>query len=114
MEDGEDGQDFLQNFAKGGYGELDYELEAKNQRLFQEEMRARSCPVVVPNVYNDYTTRRVLTTQWMDGIRLSDAPPETIRRLIPIGVELFLCQLLDIGAFHGKKMFSLHPHLGFA
>ena len=94
-------KDFLQNFAKGGYGELDYELEAKNQRHFQDEMKARACPVVIPNVYDDLTSRRVLTTQWMDGIRLSDADPDTIRKLIPVGVELFLCQLLDIGAFHG-------------
>jgi len=95
-------KDFLQNFAKGGYGELDYELEANNQKHFQHEMDIRGCQVVIPDVHDDYTTRRVLTTQWIDGIRLSDAPPETIRRLIPIGVELFLCQLLDIGAFHGE------------
>jgi aarF domain-containing kinase len=94
-------KDFLENFAMGGYGELDYELEAQNQRHFQEQMNIRSCPIVIPNVYDNLTTRRVLTTEWMDGIRLSDADPETIRRLIPVGVELFLCQLLDIGAFHG-------------
>lgn len=98
--------EFLQNFAKGSYGELDYELEAKNQRYFQQEMKNRSCPVVIPDVYDKYTSRRVLTTQWMDGIRLSDADPETIRRLIPVGVELFLTQLLDIGAFHAD------PHPG--
>ena len=91
---------FLENFAKGGYGELDYELEARNQRHFKDEMKVRSCPVVIPRVYDEYTSRRVLTTQWMDGIRLSDAEPEVIRELIPVGVELFLCQLLDIGAFH--------------
>ena len=71
---------------------------------FQKEMDMRSCPVLIPDVLPDLTTRRVLTTQWMDGIKLSDAPPETIRRLIPVGVELFLCQLLDIGAFHGEFM----------
>ena len=95
-------KEFLQNFAQGGYGELDYELEAENQRVFQKEMEMRSCPVVIPDVFNNLTTQRVLTTQWMDGIRLSDAPPDTIRKLIPVGVELFLCQLLDIGAFHGE------------
>jgi aarF domain-containing kinase len=106
-------KDFLENFAMGGYGELDYELEAQNQQHFQEEMDIRSCPIVIPNVYNKLTTRRVLTTEWIDGIRLSDADPETIRRLIPVGVELFLCQLLDIGAFHGSYarsgLFDVHP-----
>ena len=98
---------FLENFAKGGYGELDYELEARNQHHFQNEMKARSCPVVIPNVYDDYTSRRALTTQWMDGIRLSDAEPDVIRKLIPVGVELFLCQLLDIGAFHAGTLLSV-------
>lgn len=97
---------FLQNFAAGGYGELDYQLEAQNQHAFQREMDMRSCPVVIPNVHDNLTTQRVLTTQWMDGIRLTDAPPETIRKLIPVGVELFLTQLLDVGAFHAD------PHPG--
>ena len=43
----------------------------------------------------------------MDGIRLSDAEPEVIRKLIPVGVELFLCQLLDIGAFHAGTLLSV-------
>ena len=98
--------EFLQNFAKGSYEELDYEQEARNQKHFQNEMKRRSCAVVIPNVYDEYTSRRVLTSQWMDGIRLSDADPDTIRRLIPVGVELFLTQLLDIGAFHAD------PHPG--
>ena len=96
-------KEFLRNYAHGSYGELDYELEAKNQMQFQHELKIRNCPVDVPRVYTENTTRRVLTTQWIDGIRLSDSSPETIRRLIPVGVELFLCQLLDIGAFHGKQ-----------
>merc|ERR1719148_251588 len=69
-------------------------------------MNIRSCPVIIPNVHDNLTTQRVLTTQWIDGIRLTDSPPETIRKLIPVVVELFLTQLLDIGAFHAD------PHPG--
>lgn len=77
-----------------------------NQIHFQKELKDRNCKVIVPNVYQQYTTEKVLTTQWIEGIKLADSSNETIRRLIPVGVELFLTQLLDIGAFHAD------PHAG--
>lgn len=60
----------------------------------------------VPNVYDDYCTQRILTTEWIQGVKLADSPKEKIRELIPVGVELFLTQLLDIGEFHAD------PHPG--
>ena len=36
----------------------------------------------------------------MDAIKLADADKRQIRKLIPAGVELFLTQMLDVGAFH--------------
>ncbi len=95
-----------ESFACGSYSELDYENEARNQMYFYHEFQQRSLPVVIPYVYTDYTTRTVLTSQWIDGIKLADAPVEQIRALIPIGVELFLTQLLDLGIFHAD------PHVG--
>lgn len=99
----------VDSFAQGSYLELDYENEAKNQIFFRQELeRRRFCNnnVYIPHVYTDYTTRRVLTTEWIDGIKLADAPKETIARLIPVGVELFLTQLLELGKFHSD------PHPG--
>ena len=87
--------------------ELDYEQEAANQRHFKSELAKRDCHrVYVPNVYDQFTTEKVLTTQWIDGVPLANSSTETIRELIPVGVELFLTQLLDIGAFHAD------PHPG--
>ena len=97
---------FFDAFSKGSYSELDYENEARNQIHFQRELAERNCRVKVPNVYNDYSTRRVLTTEWIEGVKLADSSKETIRKLIPVGVELFLTQLLDMGAFHSD------PHPG--
>jgi aarF domain-containing kinase len=88
------------SFAKASYAELDYEQEAANQVKFRKELASRHCPVVVPKVFHEYTTERVLTSEWIEGIKLADSDNETIRRLIPVGVELFLTQLLDIGSFH--------------
>lgn len=96
-------------FSQGSYSELDYEQEAKNQQLFQSELLKKgmgSDKVKIPNVFLDFTTQRVITTEWVDGIPLAKCSTKTIQRLIPIGVELFLVQLLDIGMFHAD------PHPG--
>lgn len=98
--------DFIDCFARGSYMELDYKNEASNQQYFRSEFLERGCPVHIPIVHDKFTTRRVLTTEWVDGVKLADAGEKTIRRLIPVGVELFLTQLLDIGAFHAD------PHPG--
>ena len=97
---------FFDAFSKGSYSELDYENEARNQIHFQKELADRNCKVKVPDVYQEYCTQRVLTTEWIEGVKLADSSKETIRELIPIGVELFLTQLLDMGAFHSD------PHPG--
>lgn len=93
-------------FAKGSYLELDYENEASNQKLFVHEFQKRGSDVFIPAVYTQFSSRRVITTEWVDGIKLADADQNLIRRLIPVGVELFLTQLLDIGHFHAD------PHPG--
>ena len=88
---------------------MDYEQEAKNQIHFQQELAKRGMgndKVIIPNVFLDYTTRRVICTEWVDGVPLANCSPDTIQKLIPIGVELFLIQLLDIGLFHAD------PHAG--
>jgi ubiquinone biosynthesis protein len=66
--------------------------------------------VVVPRVVWRHTTRRVLTTEFVDGWRLSelgDAERAGIdaRRLAAHGAEVFLRQVLLHGRFHA----DLHP-----
>jgi aarF domain-containing kinase len=96
-----------ESFASGSYTELDYVREAANQIRFQKELLERGCAVVIPDVYTEYTTEKMMTSQWIDGVKLADAPKEKIRELIPVGVELFLTQLLDIGAFHAGECASM-------
>lgn len=94
-------------WAAGTYGELDYVEEAKNQEYFRTEllqrMRGR---VYVPAVDHTLTSKRVLVSEWVDGPRLADCAPEVIRKLVPVGVECFVAQLLDMGRFHAD------PHPG--
>jgi predicted unusual protein kinase regulating ubiquinone biosynthesis (AarF/ABC1/UbiB family) len=99
-------EDLFDTFSRGSYSELDYEKEAAYQIMFKTEFAKRKCRVKVPSVYLDLTTQRVLTSEWIQGVKLADAPKDVIRKLIPVGVELFLTQLLDIGTFHAD------PHPG--
>jgi predicted unusual protein kinase regulating ubiquinone biosynthesis (AarF/ABC1/UbiB family) len=88
-------------FCKGAYGELDYEHEAANQRRFKDAISSGPASlrdVYVPEVR--LATRRVLITDWVEGERLSQASQPTIKRLVPLGVELFCWQLLDLGFYH--------------
>jgi predicted unusual protein kinase regulating ubiquinone biosynthesis (AarF/ABC1/UbiB family) len=54
--------------------ELDYELEASNQRRIERLMRGHPF-VRVPRVYTDLSTRRVLVSEYVEGERF-----ETVRR----------------------------------
>lgn len=96
----------VDTFAKGSYMELDYENEAQNQKYIKQELLKRKCDVKIPTVYDKYTSQRVITSEWIDGIKLADAPPDVIYSLIPTGIDLFITQLLDIGLFHSD------PHPG--
>jgi len=94
-------------WARGTIGELDYEAEAAHQERFRTELgRTFAGRVYVPSVYHALTSRRVLVTEWIEGPRLADCPPEVVRELCPVGIECFLSQLLDIGLFHSD------PHPG--
>jgi len=90
--------------------ELDYEAEARNAEKFAELCRGRR-HVRVPSIHRDYCTSRVLTMDYVDGIKLSDR-----ERLEEAGLsarvlaeryaaQIFRQTLVD-GFFHGD------PHPG--
>lgn len=47
-----------------------------------------------------------MTSEWVNGVKLTTLPVEEIRTLVGVGQEAFLTQLLEIGFFHGD------PHPG--
>lgn len=63
--------------------ELDFEQEANNAmttaKLIAEEPRLRD-KVHVPHVYDKYTTKKVMTAEWIDGIRMTDR--NNVRKLM--------------------------------
>ncbi|NBD23531.1 ABC1 kinase family protein [Paenibacillus glycinis] len=90
--------------------ELDYTLEARNAERFMAQ--SQSLPHVhVPDVYWDYSSKRVLTMAYMDGIKLSDREQLEragldARKLADRFATTILHQVLVAGLYHGD------PHPG--
>jgi predicted unusual protein kinase regulating ubiquinone biosynthesis (AarF/ABC1/UbiB family) len=49
--------------------------------------------VYVPETFPELSTRKVLVTEWIDGIKLSQCEPSEIKELIALGQEAFLVQV---------------------
>ncbi|CAM6091149.1 unnamed protein product [Calypogeia fissa] len=64
----------LDTWAVRFFDELDYIQEAKNGEQFAENMKSLA-NVTVPAVYMEYTSRKVLTTQWVDGEKSRKVDP---------------------------------------
>ena len=100
----------VEDFAKTLLRELDYDREARNTEQvfhnFADDKR-----VLIPRVYRQYSTPRVLIEDYIKGYKLSDI--EGIdqqgwsrRNLSRLGTEAFLSQIL----LHG--FFQADPHPG--
>ncbi len=92
------------------FEEMDYIHEGENAERFYQ-LYGHLKDVYVPKIYWEYTNRRVLTMEWIDGTKLTE--PEKIRAqgidaryLIEVGVQCSLRQLLEHGFFHAD------PHPG--
>ena len=107
-----DYQTLVSTFAEGLYFELDFTNEALNAERARELMRGCSSEaartrVLIPRPHVDLTTRRVLVQEWVDGEKLSDLAPEEVRRLVGVGQESFLVQLLEVGFIVSPRFFGL-------
>ncbi|XP_058095034.1 uncharacterized protein LOC131240665 [Magnolia sinica] len=96
----------VDEWAARFFEELDYINEGENGTRFAEMMRKDLPQVVVPMTYQKYTSRKVLTTQWVDGEKLSQSTESDVGELVNVGVICYLKQLLDTGFFHAD------PHPG--
>uniref|UniRef100_A0A453Q285 Protein kinase domain-containing protein n=1 Tax=Aegilops tauschii subsp. strangulata TaxID=200361 RepID=A0A453Q285_AEGTS len=96
----------VDEWAARFFEELDYVNEGENGTRFAEMMREDLPQVVVPKTYPEYTSRKVLTTGWVDGEKLSQSTEDDVGSLVNVGVICYLKQLLDTGFFHAD------PHPG--
>ncbi|CAI5514854.1 unnamed protein product [Closterium sp. Naga37s-1] len=95
----------LDSFSSRFWDELDYQKEGANATRFREDMQ-RLRNVVVPRVLTDLTSTRVLTTEWVQGEKLSDAQTADVSSLVTLALNCYLIQLLETGFLHAD------PHPG--
>ncbi len=92
------------------YEEIDYLHEGRNADTFRRNFRSEDW-VMVPRVYWRYASPRVLTLEYLPGIKIShyealEAAGLDRSRLAELGAKAYLIQLLNDGFFHAD------PHPG--
>ncbi|KAM7503784.1 hypothetical protein LguiB_002688 [Lonicera macranthoides] len=96
--------------AKILYEEIDYINEGKNADRFRRDFRNLKW-VRVPQVYWDYTATKVLTLEYVPGIKINrldmlDSRGYSRSRISSRSIEAYLIQILKTGFFHAD------PHPG--
>lgn len=100
----------MDEFGTRIYEEMDYNKEGENAERFAQ-LYGHLKDIYVPKIYWQYTGRRVLTMEWINGTKLTQIPALTAqgidaKYLIEVGVQCSLRQLLEHGFFHAD------PHPG--
>jgi predicted unusual protein kinase regulating ubiquinone biosynthesis (AarF/ABC1/UbiB family) len=100
----------LDEFASRIFEEMDYTFEGQNAEKFAKYYGGLE-GIYVPKIYWSYTAKRVLTMEWIEGIKLTNVEKVKeagfdSRHVIEVGVQCSLRQLLDYGYFHAD------PHPG--
>ena len=91
----------LDEWAERFFEELDYVKEGENATKFAAFIKDDLPQVVVPRTYSEFTRRKVINSQWLDGEKLSQSTADDVGDLVNIGVICYLKQPLDTGFFRG-------------
>ncbi len=101
---------FYREFRRTIFEEIDYVQEASNAKRFAQ-IFADKPGILIPNIIDGYTSRRVLVLDWVDGIKVNDyvqLDADGISRFAVAKrtVEAYFYQFFEIGFFHAD------PHPG--
>tara|TARA_Y100001968_G_scaffold73546_1_gene64979 strand:+ start:1332 stop:2978 length:1647 start_codon:yes stop_codon:yes gene_type:complete len=106
--------EIIDEFGKSLFEEIDYQKELENAERFSS-LFTNNPTITVPKVIKKLSTEKVLTTSWINGIKLS-RPDELLENninpsyIIRTGVISGIRQLLEFGYFHADP----HPGNMFA
>ena len=99
----------IDEFERAIVKELDFELEARSMEKFRSFFEENS-KIYVPKSYQDYSTVKVLTMEFIDGIKITEIPESSVnvygKSLAKSGAECYFKQIFKYGFFHGD------PHPG--
>ncbi|MBN2808207.1 MAG: ubiquinone biosynthesis protein UbiB [Deltaproteobacteria bacterium] len=100
----------VREFAKNIRLELDFQVEGRNIDRFAKNF-ADDPTVHIPTVYWQQSSSKVLTLEWIDGIKVDELDLSGESAFDPLvlaanGADFVLRQILEFGLFHGD------PHPG--
>ena len=88
--------------------ELNFSLESRNMQIISRNL-ADEKNIIIPEVYEEYTSSTVLVMDLVEGVKLKNYKPETKEereQLARTGIRLVVRQVLETGFFHAD------PHPG--
>ena len=99
-----------QEFKRTVYEEIDYPTEANNAKRFRE-MFKDDPTIFIPAIYDEYTSRRLLVLEWVEGIKINDyaaldAAGVDHMEVANRTVRAYFQQFFEAGFFHAD------PHPG--
>ena len=106
--------EIIDEFGKALFEEINYEKEATNAERFAKLFK-NNPQVIIPKVEKSFSSKKVITTSWIEGVKLKDRNEIEQNNLIPssfirTGVISGLQQLFEYGYFHADP----HPGNMFA
>jgi ubiquinone biosynthesis protein len=102
----------VEEFRSSLTGELDFRREARNTDQLRDNLTASKLwepgQVVVPIVYHDLTTEKILVLEWIEGVKLNqtDLSPARKRNVAALAVRSIMQQMFLDRIFHAD------PHPG--
>jgi ubiquinone biosynthesis protein len=97
----------VQQFDRAVTSELDFTAEAENAVRFSQNF-AQNRNVLFPKVYREASTKHVITLEYLDGCKISEAMERGYSgtQLARMAMDLVVKQIFDDGFFHAD------PHPG--
>ncbi len=109
----------VEEFARTLEKEIDFTIEASHMERFARQFR-ETPGIYIPKVHRPLSTRRILTMEYIQGIKVSDLSALEAagldRKLLAVrGAEIILEQILRFGFFHADphpgNIFILRDHV---
>ncbi|TKJ17290.1 hypothetical protein CEE44_02020 [Candidatus Woesearchaeota archaeon B3_Woes] len=99
----------VNEFQRWTEKEIDFEQEASNIQVFGINFK-KDKNIVIPELYNDYSTKKIITMDFIDGVELNNIDEVKERnydvdKMIRIGFDCILKQVFVDGFFHADP----HP-----
>jgi len=100
----------VEEFAESLEREIDYSIEASNMERFARQF-LDTPTIYIPKVFRERTTSRVLTSEFINGVKVSkidglEAAGLDRKKITQNGADLLFKQIFDYGFFHAD------PHPG--